>query len=129
MFYIIRRSGDNMLTALSVARDCEMIDETDRIIIVSAKPPIPQQLTPPDHFIDVPNGLGNQGDLEETWGDLVQFHYAEDLHRPVTEVTATTTSTAVRQLQKQQKVSSTIEDGELDRGHRRSGLSKWFPFM
>ncbi|XP_018649916.1 putative cation transporting ATPase [Schistosoma mansoni] len=32
-------TGDNMLTALSVARDCEMIDELDRIILVSAKPP------------------------------------------------------------------------------------------
>ncbi|VEL21486.1 unnamed protein product [Protopolystoma xenopodis] len=28
-----------MLTALSVARDCEMIDELDRVILVSAQPP------------------------------------------------------------------------------------------
>lgn len=31
-------TGDNILTALSVARDCDMIDEEDRVIIVEANP-------------------------------------------------------------------------------------------
>ncbi|XP_055863593.1 polyamine-transporting ATPase 13A3-like isoform X1 [Biomphalaria glabrata] len=33
-------TGDNMLTALSVARECKMIDKTDRIILVQAYPPV-----------------------------------------------------------------------------------------
>ncbi|GFR84790.1 cation-transporting ATPase [Elysia marginata] len=32
-------TGDNMLTALSVARECCMVDRTDRIILVQAYPP------------------------------------------------------------------------------------------
>lgn len=32
-------TGDNMLTALSVARECSMVDRTDRIILVQAYPP------------------------------------------------------------------------------------------
>ncbi|XP_059164770.1 polyamine-transporting ATPase 13A3-like isoform X2 [Physella acuta] len=32
-------TGDNMLTALSVARECKMVDKTDRIILVQAYPP------------------------------------------------------------------------------------------
>lgn len=31
-------TGDNILTALSVARDCDMINEEDRVIIVEANP-------------------------------------------------------------------------------------------
>ncbi|CAH8620218.1 unnamed protein product [Schistosoma mattheei] len=61
-------TGDHMLTSLSVARDCEMIDELDRVVIVTARPP-----PCPDDLIN----------------SLVQFHYAEDLHRPVTEVATT----------------------------------------
>lgn len=32
-------SGDNMLTALSVARECQMVERNDRIILVQAYPP------------------------------------------------------------------------------------------
>jgi len=31
-------TGDNILTALSVARDCEMIDENERVVIIEANP-------------------------------------------------------------------------------------------
>lgn len=31
-------TGDNILTALSVARDCDMINEEDRVIIIEANP-------------------------------------------------------------------------------------------
>jgi magnesium-transporting ATPase (P-type) len=31
-------TGDNILTALSVARDCDMISEQDRVIIIEANP-------------------------------------------------------------------------------------------
>ncbi|CAH1772705.1 unnamed protein product [Owenia fusiformis] len=36
-------TGDNMLTALSVARDCEMIDPNDKVILVTVVPPIGKQ--------------------------------------------------------------------------------------
>ncbi|KAH9514185.1 hypothetical protein Btru_030489 [Bulinus truncatus] len=36
-------TGDNMLTALSVARECQMVDRTDRIILVQAYPPVTGQ--------------------------------------------------------------------------------------
>ncbi|VDM31789.1 unnamed protein product [Hydatigera taeniaeformis] len=85
-------TGDNMLTALSVARDCEMIDEMDRIIIVSAKSP--KQSSKVATLEEVSGDLHIFGDCSsspddsvESWKDLVQFHYAEDLHKPVTEVT------------------------------------------
>ncbi|VDP90066.1 unnamed protein product [Echinostoma caproni] len=115
-------TGDNMLTAVSVARDCEMIDELDRIVIVSAKPPPPPPSISTMSTIvgDTSNGM-NHGDYQYSHvafvthpsdGDsrlpgpampvlsgvrlhdahtepLVEFHYAEDLHKPVTEVTAT----------------------------------------
>lgn len=77
-----------MLTALSVARDCRMIDPYDRIIIVSARPPptaaASGELVSPK--VDTaPSGL-----LELPDSPLVEFHYAEDLHEPVTEIAATT---------------------------------------
>ncbi|KAA0192532.1 Cation-transporting ATPase [Fasciolopsis buskii] len=124
-------TGDNMLTALSVARDCEMIDELDRIVIVSAKPP-PTLSTTTDISSDlnaasasgdvnggnsIPFGCADSGRTNnlpsemghwpacdvpaaytEIFGShqtvpLVEFHYAEDLHKPVTEVTATSVTT------------------------------------
>lgn len=120
-----------MLTALSVARDCEMIDELDRIVIVSAKPP-PTLSTTTDISSDlnaasasgdvnggnsIPFGCADSGRTNnlpsemghwpacdvpaaytEIFGShqtvpLVEFHYAEDLHKPVTEVTATSVTT------------------------------------
>ncbi|TPP56645.1 putative cation-transporting atpase worm [Fasciola gigantica] len=132
-------TGDNMLTAVSVARDCEMIDELDRIVIVSAKPP-PEPLTTPDISPtdltaaaaggdvswanhrppvspdmdlttnpppDMASGVcsGQPTAYSAIFGDhqtapLVEFHYAEDLHRPVTEVTATNV-TAARNLRRE----------------------------
>ncbi|CAH8615506.1 unnamed protein product [Dicrocoelium dendriticum] len=111
-------TGDNMLTALSVARDCGMIDESDRIIIVSAKPPPPKtssSQTPDgdtgftahvrDNDVSAANPANSKpsvaglkrsleysqdtSSVEEGTATLVEFHYAEDLHKPVTEVTAT----------------------------------------
>ncbi|KAF5397734.1 hypothetical protein PHET_08372 [Paragonimus heterotremus] len=119
-------TGDNMLTAVSVARDCEIIDELDRIIIVSAKPPPKSDSTDvvlnglSDAAGDITNPVDPTGSaqqqqqhapflislnqLDEVWPTgsnepygftatrdhpLVEFHYAEDLHKPVTEVTVT----------------------------------------
>ena len=31
-------TGDNILTGLSVARDCDMISEEDRVIVIEANP-------------------------------------------------------------------------------------------
>jgi cation-transporting P-type ATPase 13A2 len=50
-------TGDNILTALSVARDCEMIQEDERVIVVEANP-----------------------------GEAPQFSYAEIVKRNVTEI-------------------------------------------
>ncbi|TPP55946.1 Cation-transporting ATPase [Fasciola gigantica] len=97
-------TGDNMLTALSVARDCVMIDELDRIVIVSAQPPT-------DHSRQEAGNNGREasscsssphnkplGDVhtESDTPPLVQFHYAEDLHKPVTEVTMTKRTAGLR---------------------------------
>ncbi|CAL8095253.1 unnamed protein product [Calicophoron daubneyi] len=108
-------TGDNMLTAISVARDCEIIDEMDRIVIVSAKPPlsseaykyqnmvtgdtpgsgpsttpeIPFLLRPDIHSMAAGGTTACDSLLCQDRAPLVEFHYAEDLHKPVTEVTAT----------------------------------------
>lgn len=101
-----------MLTSLSVARDCEMIDELDRVVIVTARPPpcpgndFDSNVLNESQPIPVPNiGLSteknpnniqdatNEGNIKNFSDDLinslVQFHYAEDLNRPVTEVATT----------------------------------------
>ncbi|XP_046580433.1 polyamine-transporting ATPase 13A3-like [Haliotis rubra] len=44
-------TGDNMLTALSVARECCMVDPTDRIILVQAYPPQADKTGPEIEFI------------------------------------------------------------------------------
>ncbi|CAI2734779.1 unnamed protein product [Schistosoma spindalis] len=105
-------TGDHMLTSLSVARDCEMIDELDRVVIVTARPPpcpgneftsdvlnenqpIPVPNTGfsteknPNNIQDATNSGNNQNFSDDLINSLVQFHYAEDLHRPVTEVATT----------------------------------------
>jgi len=38
MLCLVRQSGDNMLTAISVARDCGMIRPLERVIIADAAP-------------------------------------------------------------------------------------------
>ncbi|KAK4476206.1 hypothetical protein MN116_001418 [Schistosoma mekongi] len=102
-------TGDHMLTSLSVARDCEMIDELDRVVIVTARSPPcndftsdilnenqpipdlnPEFLTKtnPNNIQD-PITVGNKSFSDDLINSLVQFHYAEDLHRPVTEVATT----------------------------------------
>lgn len=143
-----------MLTALSVARDCEMIDEYDRIILVSAKPPpyaaaavpVGQQVEEaeplataggddPAAAIRTPTQAAGASSAEQrlltrtpastatvenptSWlqqpeqqvdsavaAPLVEFHYAEDLHKPVTEVTAT-----LRQRQSAHAIASTVTE-------------------
>ena len=42
-FYISIFSGDNMLTALSVARDCQMLESCDKTILVQVVPPSDSQ--------------------------------------------------------------------------------------
>lgn len=114
-----------MLTALSVARDCNMIEEMDHIILVTAKKPsrllltttnqssstslilsanlssttsLPSNMNNPNYGLDQnadskrsPPVVFTKDELEriEQEMDLIQFHYAEDLHHPVTEITTT----------------------------------------
>ncbi|VDO13719.1 unnamed protein product [Rodentolepis nana] len=117
-------TGDNMLTALSVARDCEMIDEMDRIIIVSATPP---KKPAPAVLLDTPNGVAfnssneNLSDSDDSWKELVQFHYAEDLHKTVIEVTAT----SKRKIDgKEKDIDEHIREPE-----QVSGIRNFFPFL
>ncbi|KAF8560477.1 hypothetical protein P879_07776 [Paragonimus westermani] len=153
-------TGDNMLTAVSVARDCEIIDELDRIIIVSAKPP-PKSNSADVAFNGVsdaagdvmnpvdPTGFAQQqqqhapflislGQLDRIWPTgssepygftvtrdhpLVEFHYAEDLHKPVTEVTVT--SDGVNGW-RNQRVRRRRSDGLFSsHGHGKSLFSRW----
>ncbi|CAH8525795.1 unnamed protein product [Schistosoma haematobium] len=157
-------TGDNMLTALSVARDCEMIDELDRIILVSAKPPpFPrhvQSSSPNDSVacstkVDLPsdqphshtssnhvslplvsltqsqgtrnnnrprthssfnaaNSLFEENFFNQQYDSLVEFHYAEDLHKPVTEVTATTETRTTRKSHRSQPVNNTSTETDVD---------------
>lgn len=130
-------TGDNMLTALSVARDCEMIDESDRIIIVSAKPPKeprrannaegPSDAMDAGFVVVNSDEFASFGDLREedvdSWKDLVQFHYAEDLHRPVTEVTTAPHVHALRSAVHMDGVRIHQDDG------KRHGLARWIPFL
>ncbi|XP_048250057.1 polyamine-transporting ATPase 13A3-like isoform X2 [Haliotis rufescens] len=44
-------TGDNMLTALSVARECCMVDRTDRIVLVQAYPPQDDNTSPEIEFV------------------------------------------------------------------------------
>ncbi|CAH8619937.1 unnamed protein product [Heterobilharzia americana] len=91
-----------MLTSLSVARDCEMIDELDRVVIVTARPPPlsfpssdfpsedPMRINQYLYIIKDTANTGNNNNFpDELINSLVQFHYAEDLHKPVTEVATT----------------------------------------
>ncbi|CAH8583523.1 unnamed protein product [Schistosoma turkestanicum] len=103
---------DHMLTSLSVARDCEMIDELDRVVIVTAHPPPhpsnyftsdmlnenqPISMadtgfsteTNPNHISDTTDERNDKNFSDDLINSLVQFHYAEDLNRPVTEVATT----------------------------------------
>ncbi|XP_067658153.1 polyamine-transporting ATPase 13A3-like isoform X1 [Haliotis asinina] len=56
-------TGDNMLTAMSVARECCMVDRTDRIIVVQAYPP-----------------------QDGKAGPQVEFMYADEREKKVEEV-------------------------------------------
>ncbi|KER31612.1 hypothetical protein T265_02127 [Opisthorchis viverrini] len=122
-------TGDNMLTAVSVARDCEMIDELDRIIIVSAKPPPKVGLsstnlddvaagdvavgrTVPVSFpVDANFSAPSSFVAMAHDSPLVEFHYAEDLHKPVTEVTAT---------------DGGWRNGQLRPSHPEKARHRWF---
>ncbi|KAL3321032.1 hypothetical protein Ciccas_000270 [Cichlidogyrus casuarinus] len=91
-------TGDNMLTALSVARDCEMIDEQDKVIVVSAKAPPNAE---DDYILQLDQSSNNATDAN--WEHLVEFHYAEDLQRPVMEVTTATNLRSQKRSTKQAK--------------------------
>ncbi len=178
-----------MLTALSVARDCEMIAEEDRVIIVSARPPpppTPDSHTPtPAQSVDGNDTGGEQKanggptlpavaiateahaeqastssgedghDSDMSWFNLVQFHYAEDLHRPVTEVATARKTKRPKKVRLEQDDSSSSSsssssesssDGESgddesssdeeessrpvgEEVRVRRGLAKWLPFV
>ncbi|KAH9285429.1 putative cation-transporting ATPase W08D2.5 [Echinococcus granulosus] len=117
-------TGDNMLTALSVARDCEMIDEMDRIIIVSAKSPkrpsksaMLEEVSGDSHISG--GGSSTPDDSVELWKNLVQFHYAEDLHKPVTEVTTAS----------KRQTSDLESEEELNVIRRLSTIARWLPCL
>ncbi|CAH8487024.1 unnamed protein product [Schistosoma turkestanicum] len=122
-------TGDNMLTALSVARDCGIIDERDRIILVSAKPPpLVQSSSPHDSVvcsanIDVskdqqqshsPSNHAQENFFNQHDDSLVEFHYAEDLHKPVTEVITTTETGTTGKFHKSQLVNNTSTETDYD---------------
>lgn len=113
-----------MLTALSVARDCEMIDEMDRIIIVSAKSPkqtsksaISEEVSGDSHI----SGEGSSAldDSMESWRNLVQFHYAEDLQKPVTEVTTAS----------KRRTSDLVNGDGSGVIPRRFKITRWLPHL
>ena len=41
--FLMWSTGDNILTAISVARDCDMVGTSDRILVAKASPPIEDQ--------------------------------------------------------------------------------------
>ncbi|VDN19159.1 unnamed protein product [Dibothriocephalus latus] len=108
-----------------------------RIIIVSAKPPKnprrrnstggPSDATDAGFVVVNNDGTADFGDLREedidSWKDLVQFHYAEDLHRPVTEVTTAPHIRAGRSGGHMDNVNTQQED------NKRRGLARWIPFL
>ena len=63
-------TGDNLLTAISVARDCKMIRSKDRVIVVEATPPTPSEPSGRLHFnysddSNPQNSLPNDGHRSE----------------------------------------------------------------
>uniref|UniRef100_A0A673GIV9 Probable cation-transporting ATPase 13A3 n=1 Tax=Sinocyclocheilus rhinocerous TaxID=307959 RepID=A0A673GIV9_9TELE len=65
-------TGDNMLTAISVARDCGMIQPQDRVIIADALPPKDGQAAKITwHYADKPSKLSNKPTKLE-----VSYHFA-----------------------------------------------------
>uniref|UniRef100_A0A8C2IQQ0 Polyamine-transporting ATPase 13A3 n=1 Tax=Cyprinus carpio TaxID=7962 RepID=A0A8C2IQQ0_CYPCA len=67
-------TGDNMLTAISVARDCGMIQPQDRVIIADALPPKDGQAAKIDwHYADQPSKQLNKPTKLEV---SEQYHFA-----------------------------------------------------
>ncbi|TGZ62437.1 hypothetical protein CRM22_007440 [Opisthorchis felineus] len=122
-------TGDNMLTAISVARDCEFIDEWDRIIIVSAKPP-PHAATSNSAEVDspahpyAPQVNAHLGTELDDVQPLVEFHYAEDLHKPVTEVTATHVLNSVLHTQRTRQSRQTVPQTSVK---KTRFFDRWWP--
>uniref|UniRef100_A0A8C1UW36 Polyamine-transporting ATPase 13A3 n=1 Tax=Cyprinus carpio TaxID=7962 RepID=A0A8C1UW36_CYPCA len=75
-------TGDNMLTAISVARDCGMIQPQDRVIIADALPPKDGQAAKIDwHYADQPSKQLNKPTKLEfsdtlTKITVTQYHFA-----------------------------------------------------
>lgn len=60
-FFFVFCVGDNMLTAISVARDCGMIQPQDGVIIADALPPKDGQTAKITwHYADKPSKLSNK---------------------------------------------------------------------
>ncbi|CAH8524675.1 unnamed protein product [Schistosoma rodhaini] len=154
----------NIRPVMVTARDCEMIDELDRIILVSAKPPpLPphvqssssndsvtcsakgdlasdqQHIDTSSNHVSLPsilltqsqgtrsnnrprthssfnatNSLFEENFFNQQYDSLVEFHYAEDLHKPVTEVTATTETGTTRKFHKSRPVNRTSTKSDAD---------------
>ncbi|OON21205.1 hypothetical protein X801_02902 [Opisthorchis viverrini] len=118
-----------MVTAISVARDCEFIDEWDRIIIVSAKPP-PHVATSDGTKVDspahpyAPQVNAHLGTELDDVAPLVEFHYAEDLHKPVTEVTATHDLNSVLHTQRTRQSRQTVPQTSVK---KTRFFDRWWP--
>ncbi|XP_026077341.1 probable cation-transporting ATPase 13A3 isoform X1 [Carassius auratus] len=74
-------TGDNMLTAISVARDCGMIQPQDRVIIADALPPKDGQAAKIDwHYADKPSKhLNKPTKLEEMEIILEDGHSVDEM--------------------------------------------------
>ncbi|KAK3798586.1 hypothetical protein RRG08_031597 [Elysia crispata] len=76
-------TGDNMLTALSVARECCMVDRTDRIIVVQAYPPEAGQSQVTMEFVYADDANTEVEEVHSTGNRTIQideesqrFHFA-----------------------------------------------------
>uniref|UniRef100_A0A8C1MPX2 Polyamine-transporting ATPase 13A3 n=1 Tax=Cyprinus carpio TaxID=7962 RepID=A0A8C1MPX2_CYPCA len=72
-------TGDNMLTAISVARDCGMIQPQDRVIIADALPPKDGQAAKITwHYADRPSKLSNKPTKLEEMEIIMEDRHSVD---------------------------------------------------
>ena len=69
-------TGDNILTALSVARDCDMINEEDRVIIIEANPGEAPQFT----YADILKQKVREIEFDPTSNTCIQKANSEHFH-------------------------------------------------
>ncbi len=78
------RTGDNILTALSVARECHMVPAGDRVVIVSAtRDPSATQLPGAQPPQTVPNGTSGAAPNLLNPSTEIQVHYKSETGEPL----------------------------------------------